>query len=171
MITSTHVDDYMHSRHGKSLSSAAGTDFSNSCRRIFGFDTILDGELVLPTKASGLAPWYVIWDMPVYKGRDLLQEMYITRLALLNKYHTDFKEFGRVRLAHNIWMAEIMSIASLDAALQRCDGKLIEGVVGKNLSSSLNWSRVGQLDCSNQVKFRVEDLRPPTKPESPKLVS
>lgn len=156
----------MHSRHGKSLTSAAKTDFSNLCAKVFGMDSVLDGELMLPSKESGKAPWFVIWDIPVHQGRDLTQQMYITRLAILAKYWTDFKEMGRIRVYDNLWIAQQSTLASLDGMLQQCDGKLLEGVVAKNLANNLSWSRVGQVETIHQLKFRVEDLRP-TSPRSP----
>ncbi len=170
MIASTHEDGHMFSRHGKPLSSAAGTDFSSLCRMVFGFDTILDGELMLPLKASGEPPWYVVWDIPVHKGRDLTNEMYVTRLAILNAYRTDFKEVGRVRIKHNLWISELMNIKSLDAMLQSSDGKKLEGVVAKNMSHNMAWSRLGQLETTSQLKFRTEDYRGPEKPPRPRLV-
>jgi hypothetical protein len=167
MVVSTFADGYMYSRHGSPLASAAKTDFSILCAKTFGPDCVLDGELMLPLKESGQPPWYVIWDIPVFQGRDLSQERYLTRLAILAKYWTDFRELGRIRLAHNLWIAELASLASLDGMLRACDGKVFEGVVAKNLAHHLNWSRIGQLECTNQLKFRVEDLRKP--PPTPGL--
>ena len=170
-VVSTHEDGHIFSRHGAPLSSAAKTDFSNLCARIFGMDSTLDGELMLPLKASGQPPWFVIWDIPVHQGRDLTQVSYLARLAVLAKHWTDFREPGRIRVAHNLWIAEVGEMKMLDAMLQRCDGKLIEGVVAKNISHHLNWSRIAQLDCTSQVKFRIEDLRESKPPQPPKLVS
>jgi len=151
MIVSTHEPDYMHSRHGVPLTSAIGTDFSTECMKIFGLDCIFDGELC---KIKGKLN-FIIWDVPVWRGKDLTQEMYATRLAILSKYWSDFKETGRIRVRHNVWIAGIYTLSQLDSLILHCDKKLIEGVVAKDLRSTMAWSRVGQMECTRMLKYRV----------------
>jgi ATP-dependent DNA ligase len=156
MVVSTHTTEYMHSRHGAPLTSAKGGDFSKECAQIFGLDCILDGELIGPVQGDKKEDYtFVIWDIPVLNGKDLTREPYQTRLAHLDKYKTDFKELGRNRVNAKIWIAETYTFLHLNAVMAQMHEKAHEGLVAKNLEHHLDWSRVSQLECRGQVKYRL----------------
>jgi len=156
MIVSTHTPFYMNSRHGAPLSSAAKTDFSSACARIFGLNCLIDGELLLPGVSGVKKPEFVIYDLPVHCGLDLTGVNYAARLAILSKYWTDFRDEFRIRVAHNIFITGLHTLDQLEVMVQRSGTKLIEGVVAKNLADTLSWSRISSVESTSQLKWRKE---------------
>jgi ATP-dependent DNA ligase len=124
--------------------------------KVFGMDCILDGELLSPSVSGLKEHIYVVWDIPVYRGKDLTKEMYATRLAILARYWSDFKSTGRIRIRHNLHAIGLYTLDQIDGMIKLCDGKFLEGIVAKDLTSTLEWSRIKQVDTTSQLKWRAK---------------
>ena len=155
MVVSTHQPHHTHSRHGTPLNSADGTDFSTECAQLFGLDCIIDGELVGPAQTGNKKDYFfVVWDIPVLNGVDQTKLTYQDRF-LSRPFKTGEEQMGRLRLSNKIWLAKSYSMLHLNAVVSQLSGKMHEGVVAKDPNKTLDWSRLSQLECRSQLKWRL----------------
>lgn len=158
-VVSTHGTGEIFSRRGDPLAAAGFEKWSDVCSPIFGMDTMLDGELIGPPQGWDKTKYQLIlWDIPVFRGRDLTKNLYHERLKILDNFKTDFVEPWRHRIHHNVWIMKSFQLQDLDWMLDfaKNNSEIIEGIVAKARTHNLSWSRLSQQDCPSQIKFRLK---------------
>jgi len=137
-------------RYGTSLNSSRKFDWS-WLLDVLPPDSLIDGELV-GTRQANPPNKIAVWDMPIYKARDLTNVPYGERYALLRKVL-----LNKNNIEHDGMKLLVLRTLPVKDYLKFWNtlGPEDEGVVFKNPKATLDWDLYKTRKIVQQLKLKI----------------